>query len=52
VLGRFTGETLGNPVRLGDGSQLPAAEFVKRLSRHTSVHAGQLVAGSRARRVA
>jgi len=51
VLGRFNGETLGNAVTLGDGSTVPAAEFVKRLSRHTSVHAGQLVAGSRARRV-
>ena len=52
VLSRFTGETLGNSVRLGDGSTVPAAEFVKRLSRHTSVHAGQLVRASRARRVA
>jgi hypothetical protein len=52
VLGRFTGETLVNLVKLGDGSNVPAAEFVKRLSRHTSVHAGQLVGGSRARRVA
>jgi len=51
VLGRFTGETLENRVTLGDGSKVPAAEFVKRLSRHTSVHAGQLVAASRARRV-
>jgi hypothetical protein len=52
VLGRFTGETLAAPVTRGDGSTVPAAEFVKLLSRHTSAHAGQLVAGSRARRVA
>jgi uncharacterized protein (TIGR03083 family) len=52
VLARFTGQTLGELLTLGDGSKVPAAEFVKRLSRHTSVHAGQLVAGSRARRVA
>jgi Mycothiol maleylpyruvate isomerase N-terminal domain len=51
VLGRFSGETLEKPVTLGDGSTVAASEFVKRLSRHTSVHAGQLVAGSRARRV-
>jgi Mycothiol maleylpyruvate isomerase N-terminal domain len=52
VLGRFTGETLEREVRLGDGSTVTAGEFVKRLSRHTSVHAGRLVGGSRARRVA
>jgi len=51
VLSRFTGETLGNPVTLGGGSTVPASEFVKGLSRHTSVHAGQLVPASRARRV-
>ena len=52
VLSHFTGETLANLVTLGDGSTVPAAEFVKGLSRHTSVHAGQLVPASRARRVA
>jgi hypothetical protein len=52
VLGRFTGETLGNEVKLGDGSLVPASEFIKGLSRHTSMHAAQLVPGSRARRVA
>ena len=51
VLSRFTGETLSNTVKLGDGSTVPASEFVKGLSRHTSVHAGQLVPASRARRV-
>ncbi|TMB68695.1 MAG: hypothetical protein E6J43_05840 [Chloroflexi bacterium] len=51
VLSRFTGETLGNAVKRGDGSTVPAAEFVKLLSRHTSVHAGQLVPAGRARRV-
>ena len=51
VLSRFTGETLANSVTLGDGSTISASEFVKGLSRHTSVHAGQLVPGSRARRV-
>jgi uncharacterized protein (TIGR03083 family) len=51
VLSRFTGETLANPVTLGGGSSVTASEFVKGLSRHTSVHAGQLVSGSRARRV-
>jgi uncharacterized protein (TIGR03083 family) len=52
VLGRFTGETLGNPVTRGDGSTVAASEFVKLLSRHTSGHAAQLVPASRARRVA
>ena len=51
VLGRFTGETLEREVQLADGT-VSASEFVKRLSRHTSVHAGQLAGGSRARRVA
>ena len=51
VLSRFTGETLGNAVKRGDGSTVRAAEFVKLLSRHTSVHAGQLVPAGRARRV-
>jgi hypothetical protein len=51
VLSRFTGDTLENPVTRGNGSTVPASEFVKLLSRHTSGHAGQLVAGSRARRV-
>jgi uncharacterized damage-inducible protein DinB len=51
VLSRFTGETLGNAVTRGDGSTVPASEFVKLLARHTSAHAGQLVAGSRARRL-
>jgi hypothetical protein len=49
VLGRFTGETLGAEVRLANDT-VPAAEFVKGLSRHTSRHAAQLVPGSRARR--
>jgi uncharacterized protein (TIGR03083 family) len=52
VLSRFTRETLGNPVTRGDGSTVPASEFVTLLSRHTSAHAGQMVRGSRARRVA
>ena len=52
VLSRFTRETLGNPVTRGDGSTVAASEFVTLLSRHTSAHAGQLVGGSRARRVA
>ena len=52
VLGRFTKETLASPVTRGDGSTVPSSEFVTLLSRHTSAHAGQLVAGSRARRVA
>jgi hypothetical protein len=51
VLSRFTSETLEEPVTRGDGSTVPASEFVKLLSRHTSAHAGQLVPGSRARRV-
>jgi uncharacterized protein (TIGR03083 family) len=51
VLSRFTGETLGAAVRLANAT-VPASEFVKGLSRHTSTHAGQLVEGSRARRVA
>jgi Mycothiol maleylpyruvate isomerase N-terminal domain/DinB superfamily len=51
LLSRFTSETLEEPVTRGDGSTVPASEFVKLLSRHTSAHAGQLVAGSRARRV-
>ena len=51
VLSRFTGETLGTAVRLANAT-VPASEFVKGLSRHTSIHAGQLVSGSRARRVA
>jgi len=50
VLSRFTGETLGAAVRLANAT-VPASEFVKGLSRHTSIHAGQLVSGSRARRV-
>ena len=50
VLGRFTGETLEAEVKLANDT-VPASEFVKGLSRHTSVHAGQLVEGSRARRV-
>jgi len=49
VLSRFTSETVGNPVTRADRSTVPASEFVKLLSRHTSAHAGQLVAGSRAR---
>ena len=52
VLSRFTSETLTNPVTRGDGSTVPASEFVSLLSRHTSAHAGQLVPGSRARRLA
>ena len=51
VLSRFTAETLGNLVTRGDGSTVPASEFVTLLSRHTSGHAGELVLGSRARRV-
>jgi Mycothiol maleylpyruvate isomerase N-terminal domain len=50
VLSRFTGETLEAEVKLANGT-VPASEFVKGLSRHTSTHAGQLVPGSRARRV-
>src|SRR5437867_2183954 len=49
VLSRFTAETLGAAVQLANAT-VPASEFVKGLSRHTSAHAGQLVAGSRARR--
>jgi len=52
VLSRFTRETLVSPVTRGDGSTVPASEFVTLLSRHTSAHAGQLVKGSRVRRVA
>jgi uncharacterized protein (TIGR03083 family) len=52
VLSRFTGQTLGNPVIRGDGSTVPASEFVKLLTRHTSTHSAQLVPASRARRVA
>jgi hypothetical protein len=52
VLSRFTGETLGNAVVRGDGSTVPASDFVKLLTRHTSGHAMQLVPASRARRVA
>jgi hypothetical protein len=52
VLSRFTGETLSHPVTLGDRSTMSASEFVKRLSRHTSVHAGQLVPAGRAQRMA
>jgi hypothetical protein len=51
VLSRFTGETLDAEVKLANDT-VRASEFVKGLSRHTSGHAGQLVAGSRARRVA
>jgi hypothetical protein len=51
VLSRFTSETLSNPVMLGDGSTVPASEFVRLLPRHTSMHAAQLIPGSRARRV-
>jgi uncharacterized damage-inducible protein DinB len=50
VLSRFTGESLDAEVQLANGA-MPAREFVTGLSRHTSRHAGQLVAGSRARRV-
>ena len=50
VLSRFTGETLDADVQLANGT-VSAREFVTGMSRHTSRHAGQLVAGSRARRV-
>ncbi len=50
VLGRFTAQTIGNEVTLGGGGTVPALEFITRVSKHTSRHAGQLVPGSRARR--
>ena len=50
VLTRFRSEDLGGRVLLGGGQTITADEFLTRMATHTSRHAGQLVAGSRARR--
>ncbi len=50
VLSRFKSEDMERPVLLGSGETITANEFVKRISAHTSRHAGQLVPGSRSRR--
>ncbi len=52
VLSRFQPEHLSAQVRLGGGQTVSADEFLRRISAHTSRHAGQLVPGSRARRSA
>ena len=52
VLSRFKSEDTERPVLLGSGDTITANEFIKRAGAHTSRHAGQLVAGSRGRRVA
>ncbi len=52
VLSRFKAEQLASDIVLGNGQTITADEFMKRMSAHTSRHAGQLVPGSRARRVA
>ncbi len=50
VLSRFRSEQLSADVILGGGQTISADEFMKRISAHTSRHAGQLVPASRARR--
>jgi uncharacterized protein (TIGR03083 family) len=50
VLSRFRPEHVSADVILGGGQTIPALEFMKRMSAHTSRHAGQLVVGSRAYR--
>jgi hypothetical protein len=49
VMSRFGPEHLSAPVALGEGQSIPAGEFLDRMAAHTSRHAGQLVAASRAR---
>jgi len=51
VLSRFKSEDVARDVVLGNGQIMTADEFLKRMGAHTSRHAGQLVAGSRARRI-
>ena len=51
VLSRFTAENVAGEVLLGSGERVSARDFITRFSMHTSRHAGQLVAASRARRV-
>ena len=50
VLSRYRSEQVSADVILGGSQTMCADEFMKRMSAHTSRHAGQLVPGSRARR--
>jgi hypothetical protein len=50
VFSRLEPEHLAKQVTLGAGETMPVSEFIKRMSAHSSRHAGQLVPGSRARR--
>jgi len=50
VLSRFRPEHLAGRITLGAGETMPVPEFIKRMSAHSSRHAGQLVPASRARK--
>lgn len=52
VISKFRPEDEQRKVRLADGSQVPVLEFIERIARHNSIHAGHLVPASRARRSA
>lgn len=52
TLSRFKAQDLSRTVVLGGGQDMEVLEFLKRMSAHTSRHAGQLVPASMARRTA
>jgi hypothetical protein len=51
LLASFEPKHLRGSVTVGSGEKVPVIEFLSRIAAHTSRHAGQLVPGSRARRV-
>jgi hypothetical protein len=49
LIGRLKPEHLTKTVRLGDGREVQAADYIAVMGEHDSIHAGQLVPASRAR---
>ena len=49
LIGRLKLEQLTKTIRLGDGRDVPVADYIAVMGEHDSMHAGQLVPASRAR---